>query len=380
MKSKLTEIRNKHKKRTLTLEMQFFKVALYCTMIVFFSNIVLTHIRNYNFYARITSILAFITLVIIYIISLFITTQKQQSVLNVIFSICINVIVFPLLYIFSGGIHSAVILYFILSNVITVLLLTKKQLLIIYPFEITAQIIVIALSYFYSKPSKFFMIVSNEKFAAVSIGCAITGIALGILLRIMANAFEKERTRVNTLVDELEDLTVRDALTGTYNRRYLMSTIDLCIKKVENGELNTFSVIMYDLDHFKSVNDTYGHVVGDEVLKNFAKILRKNLRSNDILARYGGEEFIIVLPNASDVTTFRRAEQIRLQVEANKLSNEMKSRVTVSGGVFEYDKIVNAQQLIENADKNLYLAKETGRNKIVWKNGAPAPVCYSVFK
>ncbi len=252
--------------------------------------------------------------------------------------------------------------------------------MIILPIETVVYLLTFGISYFYPKFDSFFMVVQNERFVATALGSIITGLALGATLRCMVVAFEYERNQVQSLVGKLEDLTTHDALTGAYNRRYLMSYLDDCIEKVNDGDLNTFSIIMFDLDHFKRVNDTYGHVVGDEVLKSFANVLKSSMRHNDVVARYGGEEFIIVLPTSDELCTYRRAEQIRAKLESTVLSDKLKERVTVSGGVCGYDLVLNSDSIIEKADNNLYIAKDRGRNQIVWKSGGNPPLCYSVFE
>lgn len=362
------------------LMMRFFNSSTLCCIIVFVSNLILTAISTYSLYAKATYISGCIVLLILYIAGNFTKTFRQKKIVSIVFCIIVNIVIFPLLFVFSGGIHSAVPMYFIFGIVTTILLLNKRTLAIILTIEACTHATVLGLSYFKPDIVEYFMIVKEERYAAVAIGSVLTGLALGIVLRLMVFAFDNERDKVNTLVKELEDVTVRDVLTGAYNRRYLMENIETLSKQVEDGEINTFSIIMYDLDHFKSINDTYGHVVGDEVLKSFANILKRNLRDKDILSRYGGEEFIIVLPTATNVASFRRAEQIRAHVETTCLCDELKTRVTVSGGICEYASNMTPQEMIEKADTNLYIAKESGRNKIVWKQGAQSPVCYSVYR
>ena len=110
----------------------------------------------------------------------------------------------------------------------------------------------------------------------------------------------EEKTR---LIEQLENLSLHDGLTGVYNRRFLEEYLERSVDECKRYRL-VLSVIMIDIDHFKDVNDTYGHQVGDEVLKKFAKRLGENIRRTDMLARYGGEEFTIVLSNTTDVQVF----------------------------------------------------------------------------
>ena len=134
---------------------------------------------------------------------------------------------------------------------------------------------------------------------------------------------------------ELKEIAIKDGLTNAYNQKYIYSRLEEEIKrtKIYNHSL---SIIMLDIDHFKKVNDTYGHQVGDAVLVNVCKITKDNLREVDILGRYGGEEFIIILPNNDIHNGYLVAERIRKSIEKQKYIKDLK--VTISGGVVELKK------------------------------------------
>jgi diguanylate cyclase (GGDEF)-like protein len=157
-----------------------------------------------------------------------------------------------------------------------------------------------------------------------------------------------------------------DKLTGTYTRKYMEELLSYQIDLTEetNGK---FSVIMLDLDHFKQVNDRYGHQTGDKVLKETCEIIRNSIREEDVCCRYGGEEFVVVLPEADSKEALNVAERIRIQVQEAKILGES-TPVTISMGIATYP--VHAQwkqELIEKADQALYVCKETGRNRCqVW--------------
>jgi len=126
-----------------------------------------------------------------------------------------------------------------------------------------------------------------------------------------------------------------------------------------------FSIIICDIDFFKSVNDTYGHLAGDTVLKHIAEIIRKNIRSCDLLVRFGGEEFLLILPNARAVEALRIAEKLRVMIEKEIffISNK-EINITMSFGVSTPKKSDSIEALIERADKALYIAKSRGRNRV----------------
>ncbi|OPX94042.1 MAG: Response regulator PleD [Pelotomaculum sp. PtaB.Bin104] len=151
-----------------------------------------------------------------------------------------------------------------------------------------------------------------------------------------------------------------DPLTGVANRRQLEKYLSQVL-----GKTTPLSLVMLDIDHFKKVNDTYGHQVGDEVLQHFARTVQKAIRPGDFVARYGGEEFTIICRAALD-NAVSVAERVRQAVEstpANTSAGEV--RITSSQGVAEYKEGDTAKALKERADTALYEAKETGRNRVV---------------
>jgi len=153
----------------------------------------------------------------------------------------------------------------------------------------------------------------------------------------------------------------RDILTGLYRREFLEELVQQEFYRSKRYGYH-FSILMIDIDNFKQINDKYGHLFGDKVLRTVAGIIRKNLRKSDIAVRYGGEEFLVVLPH----TDLRRAavvaERIRKAIEETKID---KVQVTVSIGVADNSLVENFKDLIQKADSALYKAKRTGKNKVV---------------
>jgi diguanylate cyclase (GGDEF)-like protein len=157
-----------------------------------------------------------------------------------------------------------------------------------------------------------------------------------------------------------------DELTKLYNRRYF---IEASLIEIERARRNNryYSIIILDIDHFKLINDTFGHQGGDIVLQNFAEILNESIRKSDILGRIGGEEFAIFLPETNQEEAFKIAERIRVKVENTKINlNNKKVSITTSLGVYTSN-VLELDELIKFADENLYKAKNSGRNKTVCK-------------
>lgn len=165
---------------------------------------------------------------------------------------------------------------------------------------------------------------------------------------------------------QMRNLAMTDALTGVANRRSLEKIYIEHIQEVEQKN-KSLSIIVFDLDHFKSINDRFGHGFGDEVLIAATKACEKVLREKDTVGRIGGEEFMILLPITSIQQAKEVAERVRIEIENLKFesSKNKEVRVTTSLGVAEYRKDEEFSRLIARADKALYAAKDAGRNQTV---------------
>ncbi|OKH88831.1 diguanylate cyclase [Thalassospira sp. TSL5-1] len=161
-----------------------------------------------------------------------------------------------------------------------------------------------------------------------------------------------------------------DPLTGAYNRQTMLS--DLEVERERSIRTNSATAIaMVDLDHFKAINDTYGHQAGDQILQAIAGILQSHVRPFDKVYRYGGEEFLICLPNADMRQTARILERLRRVIEASpvKLDNDISLSITTSIGAAPILPDRKIEQIIEKADRALYAAKESGRNRVrLWRS------------
>ena len=168
------------------------------------------------------------------------------------------------------------------------------------------------------------------------------------------------------LYEQTNKLAVTDGLTGVTNRQSLMKSLQIEFERSKRYN-SPLSLILLDVDHFKDVNDTYGHQKGDEILIAFASLLKKACRANDIAARYGGEEFVMVLPQSNAQGAFKIAERVREEImKISFTGNESNFAVTVSCGVAEFNKDYESiNKLITVADRALYEAKNGGRNKTI---------------
>lgn len=181
----------------------------------------------------------------------------------------------------------------------------------------------------------------------------------------------KNMLKIKELRDKMRTLSTTDELTGLHNRKYLLERMEQEISRAKRYA-TPLSLLLFDLDFFKSVNDIYGYEWGDVLLKSIADKLRQVIRKEDILTRYGDEEYIVVLPNTPEDNAFLFAERFRKEVERMEFipaGEEERHPVTISGGIATFpcipDTEEDANTIIRYAEHALYNAKKRGKNKIV---------------
>ena len=189
--------------------------------------------------------------------------------------------------------------------------------------------------------------------------------------KALENRLSLSKTEISNLQQSLEAIraeSLTDPLTGLGNRKYFDRSIEMTVQNaLANGE--PLSLLMFDIDHFKSFNDSYGHLTGDQVLRLVGMSLKQTIKGQDITARYGGEEFAVVLPDTALRQALTVADHIRRAVMAKELkkksTGEILGRVTISVGVSMLKPGDDTDSLIERADACLYAAKRNGRNRVV---------------
>jgi len=186
-------------------------------------------------------------------------------------------------------------------------------------------------------------------------------------LSVLDPKFRKKITELFDTMHEsisvLYDLAIHDEKTGVYNNKFFESILDMEVEKAKRGK-QKLSLIMVDIDYFKKVNDTYGHIKADELLAKLASVLKKQARKSDIVARFGGEEFIILLPETSLNKANKFASRLKKAIHSDKILKSHK--INVSGGISQFrEKRDSKNNLKKRADKALYLAKERGRDRFV---------------
>jgi len=169
----------------------------------------------------------------------------------------------------------------------------------------------------------------------------------------------------NTIIESfssLYEVATHDEKTGLYNNKFFETILDMEIEKAKRGQ-EKLSLIITDIDFFKKINDKYGHIKADELLKRLADVMLKLIRKSDIVARFGGEEFMILLPETNLEKANLFATRLKRAVHADVVLK--KHNLTISGGITQYKEKDSKKKLKERVDKALYQAKETGRDKFV---------------
>ena len=170
--------------------------------------------------------------------------------------------------------------------------------------------------------------------------------------------------KLKILNKKLNELYLTDKLTGLYNRFKIDKELSSQKDNIDRNDSYSCGLILIDIDYFKSINDTLGHLVGDCILKDISKLLKNNLRKTDIIGRWGGEEFLIILPFTSKDIAKKIAENLRVLIEENNFSYKMNRKITISIGVTEFSKSKSVEDTLLLVDNLLYKAKENGRNRV----------------
>jgi len=374
------------------LQYRFFHVIALIGFFMSFSASIINYLLDLGIFTVIIPFVCGIISIYLYYLSMY----KKKYTLSVYLAlIMLTFIFFPAMWVINGGTFGSIPYYLIVySAFIAVLLKGFKRVLAIILFLGTIMALFI---FEYKFPwfvhgydsilsrylDVFFGFIIAVIFNAVTMAAVINGYNMEherVILYL--NEVEKQRKEIeqkNYLLEKnneelkeakqkteqlnlkLREISVIDSLTGTYNRRYLLKCLN-SLRKTAEKYGQTFSVILLDIDHFKAINDTFGHVAGDKVLKKVCRTIKNNIRETDIFGRLGGEEFMVILPETHKEQAFVVAERIRQDIpNITWAGQDMK--ITVSGGVYQYnnEKLI---ELLKKVDNFLYQAKNSGRNRI----------------
>lgn len=195
-------------------------------------------------------------------------------------------------------------------------------------------------------------------------GIVFSGVvAISVRLGRMRDRLREQAADLKLALARNQELATRDGLTGLTNRRAMLQQMTIAAREIErHGQ--PLALVLFDLDHFKQINDTLGHAAGDRVLQRFAEVALSEVRAGDVLSRWGGEEFLLMLPRSGLEEAWRCAERIRARLAARPLDGGWRgASLTFSAGVSACYQMDRLDEAIEAADRAMYLAKATGRNR-----------------
>lgn len=173
---------------------------------------------------------------------------------------------------------------------------------------------------------------------------------------------------LDAIIEDIKQKSIKDGLTNAYNKKETEEQLKRYLLLYLRNPKNIFTIIMFDIDFFKKVNDIYGHLAGDYVLKELSKLTQNIIRDSDIFGRFGGEEFIIILPETKVVGAIKLAERLRKACgEHTFIFNGQKLKIHISVGITSVTKTDSVKSLIERCDAALYDAKKNGRNRIEYR-------------
>jgi len=242
--------------------------------------------------------------------------------------------------------------------------LNRKALLAFTVYGIVIYLVLIAYA-FVNKPEQIQWLRESIVAVAFSLMLIIGPILLRHEMLVINGSLREKNRQLAIALDQMSEQASIDELTGSYNRRHLTQFLRLQKAMADRGN-HIFAICFIDLDHFKNVNDIFGHNIGDRVLRDFARIAKSVTREADCVARYGGEEFLMVFGGVHEVDALVAAERIGALLQELQINESQPDyRITASMGITEYQAEEEIEVILDRADSALYEAKKAGRNRIV---------------
>lgn len=309
--------------------------------------------------AAAASLTSFFVMLALMAVSFFMTNIAMNRIFCSVF---LNFFMFPALFWVTGGVNCGMIFYFILGLSVAALILEGKCRIIVLTLALAFHMLNLHLGFKY--PGLAYPLSYEERWMDTISSFFIVAVFIIAAIIIMSVEYGREHDKVVSHAAMLNQQAITDSLTKLYNQRYLAETLKHMVEAYHTQQTD-ISLILMDIDDFKRVNDTYGHLRGNQVLCRFAAILQEKAGEKYIAARYGGEEFMLVLPDCPLKAAQQFAEMIRLDVYHDKTLSELtQNQFSVSGGVAQYLDGMSIEQWIHQVDQNLYAAKANGKNRI----------------
>lgn len=293
--------------------------------------------------------------------------SNRRKTMVIILLAALDFIVLPALYLSGGSIHSGISAYFALGIALTYVILKGKTGGIVVTVQSAVYLLLYWLSWKYSSRVLTFPALFQKglwfEHVAVGSNVIMVALALAVLGRAIFSVLRQENHRLEDSIIDMTRLAELDSLTGLYNRRALYEHLPAEMRRASRHGL-PLSLLFIDIDDFKNINDRYGHLAGDEVLRNLSSYLQSCCTGRMSATRYGGEEFILLIPGSTLADAAELAETIRSEVASRELSSSIKDPVTISIGAARYDGTETEQELVDTADHKMYQAKTNGKNQV----------------
>lgn len=283
---------------------------------------------------------------------------EHYGLYSTIILLILTLVIYPVFWFKTGG-SEGTIPFFFLFNFIIISVMMKRSRVI---FMIILNLVTLWGLYIYEYLNgDSITLYQSDLIRIIDNGIFLTLICLSVFFIIhwIMQEYNKKIGKLYETREKLSMLSMTDNLSGLFNRRYMM---DVLKQEIQKEQL--VSLIMIDIDHFKKINDTYGHGIGDEVITGIAQTLKNNLRGTDMVGRIGGEEFLVILCNDNLDIALRIAKKLQNIVEGIVWS-KVKGKVTISSGVYVSTSQDTVYDMMEKADMALYQAKNNGRNQVV---------------
>lgn len=297
-------------------------------------------------------------LIIVMAILGFVTKKNTNHLANFI-CICINFILFPLEFWATGGIYGGMAFYFILGVFLCAILLVGKSR---YFITISAIIFDIVLTIVTSNnPSLVLQLTPQALQNSIISSFLIVSLFISVVSYFISFQYQKSHEKITELNELLAEQAIKDDLCKIYNRRHIISRLEDMANNYKKDQ--SVFLEMFDLDDFKYVNDNFGHIIGNEMLKKFSMILLDETNNIGVVGRYGGEEFLVLLNNCDEKTADKVAEKVRSRCEIELVLPDKKA-LTVSVGLLKYDPHWQVDKYISYLDEKMYAAKAKGKNQV----------------
>lgn len=309
-------------------------------------------------FAKILPVASVVILLVILIIGF---KTEKTSVFNFISIFITTSVIFPLMFFANGGFQSGMPFYLLVSSVFIVVGLKGAARLILFLIDVGE---IIFLCCFYFNHTDFFPVINPGVQAFdISSSLVFSFLIMFFFAFFVKTQHEYDSKKITEFSELYKKQANTDELTGLYNRRYFKEFLKIAISTF--GDTGKLHLAMFDIDDFKIINDKFGHLYGDEVLKKFSNILVDESFDSIFACRYGGEEFLILIPKKTAEEALEVVERI-LQKTRDTIKYEENHSVTVSAGFITYSKDMTYEKLLQSVDANLYKAKFSGKNKVVW--------------